>query len=204
VLEHSLSLPQVTAVSSKKNTTRGQVLGVLTTGSTQLVIFDTPGINEEKLAKKCAHARSQACGLVLVVVACSFQKELSSTAWTTSSECDLGQFVHRALNAVDPLSTVRCHLNAGIVMIDSVKRIGDAELEVIHKVSTFGRHLGLILFPCSGSRARGRQSWNVAGACAQQGRPDAKEDEPDPAGRTAHRVRNFCRSFLSPTKLFCV
>lgn len=43
---------KVSAVSAKKNTTRGQVLGVLTKNSTQLVIYDTPGINEEKIAKK--------------------------------------------------------------------------------------------------------------------------------------------------------
>ena len=43
-LLHLIDPHQVSAVSRLSNTTRGQVMGVLTEGPVQLVFSDTPGV----------------------------------------------------------------------------------------------------------------------------------------------------------------
>mmetsp|Transcript_5297 Transcript_5297/g.33276 ORF Transcript_5297/g.33276 Transcript_5297/m.33276 type:complete len:283 (-) Transcript_5297:81-929(-) len=67
---------QVTAVSTKTNTTRGEVIGVLTKGDTQILFYDTPGVvgpehyhnpdHERKV--KSAWATASFCDLLLLLV----------------------------------------------------------------------------------------------------------------------------------------
>jgi len=51
-LVNQLVKDHITAVSNKRNTTRDEVLGVATKGNAQLVIYDTPGINEPAVARR--------------------------------------------------------------------------------------------------------------------------------------------------------
>lgn len=67
---------QVTAVSTKTNTTRGEVIGVLTKDDTQILFYDTPGVvgpehyhnpdHERKV--KSAWATASFCDLLLLLV----------------------------------------------------------------------------------------------------------------------------------------
>lgn len=70
LLLNSLVSTTISAVSRKRNTTRSTIIGTLTThNNTQIVIYDTPGINRLRFNKQYAH-------------------ELSSEAWSNIPYAD--------------------------------------------------------------------------------------------------------------------
>jgi len=91
-LVNQLVKDKITAVSQKRNTTREEILGVATSGNTQLVIYDTPGINQPAVAR-------------------NELGELSVAAWARMKTADLG-----------------------LVLVDSVKKIGPAEMHLFSRI----------------------------------------------------------------------
>ncbi len=74
VLVNNLTRAKVSAVSPKANTTRRQTLGILTEGNTQILLYDTPGINEIHTAKQ-------------------YQRELATEAWDAVADADVALVV---------------------------------------------------------------------------------------------------------------
>jgi len=70
VFVNAMTRVKVTAVSPKRNTTRRQTIGVATEANTQVVLFDTPGINEIHAAK-------------------NYQRDLATEAWDAVGDADL-------------------------------------------------------------------------------------------------------------------
>jgi len=112
VLVNRLVKSKVSAVSPKRNTTRQQALGVVTDPhtQTQLVIYDTPGINAMEHAKM-------------------YQKELSTAAWDAAAECDVGLVLMDAAKKIGPaekelLSKVKeLSENSGIKIILALNKV---------------------------------------------------------------------------------
>jgi len=74
-LVNALVRSLVTAVSRKTNTTRGEALGALTEGDTQLLLYDTPGVVGPASWRGSAHAQRVA------------------SAWRTAADADVVLFV---------------------------------------------------------------------------------------------------------------
>eukprot|EP00743_Colponemidia_sp_Colp-15_P008460 GILK01009198.1.p1 GENE.GILK01009198.1~~GILK01009198.1.p1 ORF type:complete len:390 (-),score=53.12 GILK01009198.1:54-1076(-) len=72
----------VSAVSPKVNTTRREMLGVMTRGSSQIVFHDTPGIIPSHESKQ-------------------FSRDLSVTAWSTLGSVDVALLIVDAVKKID-------------------------------------------------------------------------------------------------------
>lgn len=91
VFTNKMISEKVSAVSSKRNTTRSEIRGIMTIENAQIILYDTPGIIDFEGSKH-------------------FYKRMSRTAWTAAHNADIG-----------------------LVIIDLVKRLGEAERNMLKR-----------------------------------------------------------------------